>query len=267
MDEESARSLVRSGADIAGGAVGGALGFLAGGPPGAAVAGAGGVVIGELAYAILGDFAIRHLSRREQVRVGATAAFALESIRSRLDAGALPREDGFFDESSSGQTDAEQILEGVLPKAKNEHQEKKVRLLGEFFANLAFAHDVSAGEANHMLRLIETLSYMQICFIALLEKAELIPSIPLSDDEIEDPGLADHPELASLIQEIYDVVDLGLMFRRSDKLRGTWRFEKDRFVTPVSMGLSPLGHRLARMLELNSLSPEDIKVVGSLLHL
>jgi hypothetical protein len=118
-----------------------------------------------------------------------------------------------------------------------------------------------------MLRLIETLSYMQICFIALLEKAELIPSIPLSDDEIEDPGLADHPELASLIQEIYDVVDLGLMFRRSDKLRGTWRFEKDRFVTPVSMGLSPLGHRLARMLELNSLSPEDIKVVGSLLHL
>ena len=267
MDEENARTLVRSGTDIAGGAVGGALGFLAGGPAGAAVAGAGGVVIGELAYAILGDFAVRHLSRREKVRVGATAAFALESIKGRLDAGALPRDDGFFNESSSGQTDAEQILEGVLLKAKNEHQEKKVRLLGEFFANLAFAPDVSTGEANHILRLIETLSYRQICFIALLEKAELIPSIPLSDDEIEDPGLADHPELASLLQEIYEVANLGLMFRSSDELRGTWRFEKDRYVTPVSMGLSPLGNRLTKMLDLNSLDPNDIEVIKSLLHL
>lgn len=38
------KSLISSGAEIAGGAIGGALGFLAGGPIGAAAGGAGGAV-------------------------------------------------------------------------------------------------------------------------------------------------------------------------------------------------------------------------------
>jgi len=39
------RNLINSGAEIAGGAIGGALGFLAGGPAGAAVLGAGSTAV------------------------------------------------------------------------------------------------------------------------------------------------------------------------------------------------------------------------------
>ena len=44
-ETDEVRALIESGAKIAGGAVGGALGFLAAGSAGAAASGAGGVVV------------------------------------------------------------------------------------------------------------------------------------------------------------------------------------------------------------------------------
>ena len=165
---DTANQLITTGAEIAGAAVGGALGFLAGGPIPAAGAEVIGVVIAKGATRLLTDYANRRLSRREQIRVGAAAAFALAAIRERLENGEKPREDGFFSEETKGRSSAEEIFEGVLQKSKNEHQEKKIKLLGNFFANVAFSPDVSVSEANHLLRIAESLTYRQMCLLAML---------------------------------------------------------------------------------------------------
>ena len=94
------------GIDIAGTATGGALGFITGGPGGAALGGASGIVITKG----LKEFVNRVLSTREQTRVSATAAFAIETIKSRLDYGGKLREDGFFEEKQGGKSDADEIL-------------------------------------------------------------------------------------------------------------------------------------------------------------
>ena len=122
------------GSDIAGAATGSAIGFLTGGPGGAAIGGATGVIISKS----LSDITDRLLSNREKMRVGATATFALTKIKSRLDSGDKLRNDGFFEEKEGGRPDAEEIFEGVLLKAKNEHEEKKAKILGNIFANIAF---------------------------------------------------------------------------------------------------------------------------------
>jgi hypothetical protein len=264
---ESVRSLITTGSALLGASAAGALEFLAQDPAAAAAAGAAGVVIARAAEAVLADMASRHLSGREKARVGAASLIALVSIRKRLDAGDTLRDDGFLPSGSPLESGAAEILEGVLLRAKNEHQERKVVLLGRFYANLAFAPSVSAAQANYMLHLIETLTFRQLCFVALLERKGLIQAIPLSDAELADPGLRSHPELSAFLQEIYGVADLGLMFRTTDELRGQFQFERDRFITPVSMALSPLGERLVALLDLAQLPNEDINPCATLLHL
>jgi hypothetical protein len=48
------------------------------------------------------EIANRELSRREEMRVGATVSYAMEFIHERLERGDHPREDRFFTEEKSG---------------------------------------------------------------------------------------------------------------------------------------------------------------------
>lgn len=59
------RRLIDAGAEIAGGAIGGALGFLAAGPAGAAAGGAGGAAAAAVLKHIGGEVSERVLSPRE----------------------------------------------------------------------------------------------------------------------------------------------------------------------------------------------------------
>jgi len=108
------------------------------------------------------------LSAREEVRIGATISFAVVKIQSRLGAGELPRTDGFFERDESGRSDSDSIYEGVLLKAKNEIEEKKLRFMGNLIASIAFNPDISPTVAHFYLTRAEALSYRQLCFLALV---------------------------------------------------------------------------------------------------
>ncbi len=176
-DVGKAKRLIYAGGDIAGPAVGSAVGFLVGGPGGAALGGA----LGGLASRVVHDMANRLLSTREEIRVGAAAFYAIDGIMERLRSGCEPRQDGFFAAKEQGRPDAEEVFEGVLLKAKNEHEEKKVRILGSIFANTAFFTGFSAGEANHLLRIAENLTYRKMCILSLIKRKDEIQGINLRE--------------------------------------------------------------------------------------
>jgi hypothetical protein len=169
-DEDKAKELIGLGSDIAGSVVGAAVGALGG--PGGMVAGAvaGSVITRTARMAI--EFAHRSLSHREKVRVGAGLAFAYNKIAQYLEENRHPRSDGFFDQDPSGRSPNDEILEGVLLKCKNEHEEKKTRLLGNIYANIAFMPDVSVEAANWLLQKTQDLTYRQLCILAVVERAK-----------------------------------------------------------------------------------------------
>lgn len=76
------RALITGGAEIAGGAIGGALGFLAAGPAGAAALGAGGSVAGLALSHVGEDIADRFLGPREKVRIGGVGSSSGENQRT-----------------------------------------------------------------------------------------------------------------------------------------------------------------------------------------
>src|SRR6266511_3326365 len=116
-EETLAVELIESGSEIAGAATGAAVGL---------VAGPLGVIGGAALGAALGRV-LKH--------VGAAAAFAGAAIAIALETGRQPRDDGFFETREGGDRPAaEEILEGVLQKARDAYEERKLRLLGLLYA-------------------------------------------------------------------------------------------------------------------------------------
>ena len=140
--------LINSGFEIAGGAVGGALGFLAGGPVGAAVLGASGSVAAMALKHVGQEAAKRLLGPREEVRIGSVLAIAAEEIRQRLEAGESIRTDGFFEQKRTGRSDAEEVVESVLLKSQREPEEKKIPYMGHLLSNVAFDTEIGAHMAH-----------------------------------------------------------------------------------------------------------------------
>ena len=159
-DEHSGiRRLINTGAEIAGGAVGGALGFLASGPVGAALLGAGGAAAAAALKHIGEEASERLLGPREQVRVGGVLAIAAGQIQQRLEQGEAVRTDGFFDEKASGRSDGEEVAESILLKSQREPEEKKIPYMGHLFAEVAFDPQISAQLAHQIIKTAEQLTY------------------------------------------------------------------------------------------------------------
>jgi hypothetical protein len=175
MSEEDlkgkAKELIDFGADLAGSAAGGALGFLALGPEGAAAGALVGTALTK-AIQIAGDIADRHLSNREKLRTGAGLAFALDRIGQYIKSGHIPRDDGFFDQNETGRSKNDELLEGVLLKCKSEPEEKKIKLIGNIYANLVFMPEVSPEGANWLLQKAQDLTYRQLCMLAIIQQKE-----------------------------------------------------------------------------------------------
>jgi hypothetical protein len=259
--KDKAERLIETGAEIAGAAVGGAVGFLSAGPVGAAAAGVLGVVISRGLGKVIGDVANRQLSHKEEVRVGATAAVAADKIRIQLEAGSQPRQDGFFDSLRDEPPSGESLFEGVLLKSKNEHEEKKVALLGNFFANLAFSPGVGIAEANHLLRLAEALTYRQICALALFALKSKGSDVKLREKSYrEKPGSVSFETLSTL-QEIQDLYTRGLVASKDGSGNGYEALLGWTDVCPERIEPTYLGERLIRLLGIADISMYDIDMV------
>lgn len=165
--DRNIRNLIDGSAEIAGGAIGGALGFLAGGPLGAAALGVGGVIAAKTIKYIGNEVSSRLLGPREKVRIGGVIAIAADMIDQRLKSGEILRDDGFFDEKQRGRSAADEVVENILLKSQREPEEKKIRHMGMLLANIAFDTTISAALAHQIIKGAEQLTYRQLCLLKL----------------------------------------------------------------------------------------------------
>lgn len=165
--KERIRDLIGAGSEITGGAIGGAIGFLAAGPVGAAALGAGGVAVSKALMHVGNELSERLLGPRERMRIGATLAFAAKEINERIKNGEKIRSDGFFDKIGSNRSGAEELAESVLLRSQREAEEKKVPLLAHLLANISFSPEISVALGEQMIKATESLTYRQLCILRL----------------------------------------------------------------------------------------------------
>ena len=127
------------------------------------------------------------MAAREQLRVGSVAAIAVARIAERLEQGHPARPD-FFSSDGLVQSDGERLLEGVLLKARDEYEEKKLRYLGIFYGNLTFS-EVSASVASLLIKTFERLTYRQLIILALIRRSGVLNVKNLRGQSHADPDL------------------------------------------------------------------------------
>lgn len=241
------RALVSQGAKIAGGAVGAAIGFFAGGPAGAAALGAAGTMVSEALSSIGDDVAQRMLAPREKVRVGGLLALSAARIDQRVKNGEQVRSDGFFDEKSAGRSDAEEIAESILLKAQRESEEKKLPYMANLLSNIVFLPDVSIELAQQLAKLSEALTYRQLCILSAVPRLNQFgvrSSNYRSQTNFPSP-------LMEILYETYDLAQRGLLNNGGDALLGI------PDLIPSELQVQGLGGQLFNLMQLNNVDPMD----------
>ena len=96
------KSLVKAGSEITGPRMGAAIGFLLGGPTGAAIGSTSSQLLQKGMIEVGSDIAERFLSEREKIRIGGITIYAVNKIQNKLAAGEILRDDCFFEQPSLG---------------------------------------------------------------------------------------------------------------------------------------------------------------------
>lgn len=252
------RRLLTHSTKIGGAAVGGAAGSLVG--PAGTIAGAAiGAAVAETCTAVLDDLANRWLSPKEEQRVAGVAALAIEQIRERL-LWETRREDDFFEGDPEAPSPAEELLEGVLLNAKQEHEQLKLPYLANFYANLIFAPYVQRHEANHLLSLFEGLTYRQLCILSL---ASQLDKYPVRDEMWQPKASVGAESLDVAQQSLYLYQRQLLISYQKDKERAGFVHEVN-VVVPAFATVSTTGSRVVELFGLKTIPREHLAEVAKL---
>jgi hypothetical protein len=255
-ENQGFKKLIAGGAEIAGGAVGGALGFLAGGPLGAAVFGAGGTAAAMALRHIGNEASERLLGPREQIRVGGVLAIAAAEIESRLKAGEAIRTDGFFNENSNGRSDAEEVAESVLLKSQREPEEKKIPYMAHLLASVAFDSQIGPHMAHQITKVAEQLTYRQLCILKLGVTKQVSK---LRNSDYRNAG----PFSKELYQILYECLDL--YYRGLINFGGEVVFGPTD-IKPAALTVQALGLDILNLMQLASIPNADLVPIAAQLR-
>lgn len=121
---------------------------------------------------------------REQIRVGAALAFAVEYAATQERAGRPTRSDGWSGARPGSRPAAEDLAESVIAAARRSTDERRVRHLGYLLAEVSCSPELDAELAGRALRLADGLSWRQLALLAGVGRRDRVPlpMAPLPDD-------------------------------------------------------------------------------------
>ena len=213
-----------------------------------------GGIIQPLLVATAEEFNTRLLSVHEDSRVHKVMHDAICKIQLRLEKGDIPRQDDFISDSKLESTEAKAILEGVLLKAKDEYEEKKLVYYSNLIAQMVFDSSWNYQRLNAMLRMFDQLSYRQLQLMALAQRKDEINTpqwcvkfkrIPVSFSYYD------------LYCEVVQLSNLAIFHQPGESLM---------MGIGDKQALSPIGKSMAELMELSSIPQEELDELDELVN-
>ena len=233
-----------------GASIGVGVGAVVAGPLGAVGGAVAGGVIGKALKGAVDDFLGRLLSDREQKRVETVADLAQARIEKNLNEGQQPRSDGFFDDGVANRSDAAELFEGTLIAAQKEYEEKKLPLIANLNANIAFDATVSPAEANRLLKIAGELTYRQLLILKVTLELQVFDEQGLSPAGLsvrkgEAYGELTGIESITMASDLYDLCRRCLVFSKEAVLGPAG-------INPSKLYVAGYGARLYILMDLRS---------------
>lgn len=245
---------------VVGAGIGGAIGGSIAGPVGGAVGAVSGVAITYSLDKTMKEFAKRALGKQEEKRVDNVLRFTKEKIQENIRNGLRVRDDGFFGDDVNDRSPADEIYEAVLLAGQREHEERKLKFYGNLFANLAFEPGIDKGHANLLIRTAKSLSYRQLCLLAIFARhdksglrIEKYGKIAREDVQIE-------TKTGAVLHETFDLYSKALINCSGDSVLSV------PDIKPAKMRTQGTGTILFKLMELNTIDPKGLEEVEAYLR-
>lgn len=195
----------------------------------------------------------KSLSEREDVRVEAVFMQVVQKISDKLKQGKVPRSDEIYYANGIEIPNAQEVFEGVLLKAREEHQAKKLSFYSNFFANLCFDETIDMDHAHYLLGLIERLTYRQLVVLAYLSDGKCVDTNRW-DPSFKVSHTSELYKYYDFYSEYVDLYNVRLVTQAVGKLPG--------FAVGMSeTKISDMGFSISRLLELHEIPANDLSKV------
>ena len=233
--------------EIASGVITLAVGSLILNPIGAAV-------FDKVMHPILADFMERMLSTNQKNRIEKVLEDAINKIASRLEKNEIPSiKDGSWTEDSNRISDAKVVLEGVLLKARDEYEEKKLPYYSNLIAQMAFDPSWSYQRLNAMIRMFDQLIYRQLQFMALaMQKG----NIDTSQWDVRFKRTPESYAYYDLFCEVTNLSFLALFYQPEPSIT---------MGLGNKLALSPIGKSMVELMELNSIPQDELEELDNMI--
>ena len=158
-------------------------------------------VLGQLG---LDRFITPLISKRQTVRLFQWGTQAAEGIAQRLANGEKYREDEFFEKTPTDRSKIDEVVESTLKKVMETTEEPKIKFMANLTENVHFDSDFDLDTYRRILKILDELSYRQLCIIKLFMNADQIDLDSLGNSNVT-------PSLSSILTDCFEVSDKGFI--------------------------------------------------------
>ena len=158
-------------------------------------------VLGQLG---LDRFITPFISKRQTVRLFQWGIQAAEGIAQRLANGEKYRADGFFEKTPTNRSKNDEVIESTLKKVIDTTEEPKIQFMANLTENVHFDSDLDIDTYRRLLKILDELSYRQLCLVKLFMNADQIDL-----DSLGNPNFT--PNLSSILIDCFEVRDKELI--------------------------------------------------------
>lgn len=215
--------------------------------------------------AAIEEFGSRALGNREKARSAGVLLFATMRLEELQTEGKAVRDDGFFSGSSATRSSGEEVIEAVMNVARDTHEEKKLKYLGNLLAQIAVSKEINRSLAHELISVASGLSYTQMCILCIAvnkERYELRQKNYQADVE-------DKMNWAVVVpNDLNDVLFQALdLWSRHIVSMGSYSsmFPVQYGFVPSEITCQVTGFHLYKMMQLYELPKRDVEDVAKLL--
>ena len=138
------------------------------------------------------------ISKRQTVRLFQWGIQAAEGIAQKLEDGEEFRTDGFFEETPTDRSKMDEVVESTLKKVMETTEEPKIKFMANLTENVHFDSNLDLNTYRRILKILDELSYRQLCLIKLFMNADQIDL-----DSLGNPNIT--PNLSSILTDCFEL--------------------------------------------------------------
>lgn len=191
-------------------------------------------------------------SVKENKKILSTLYFSLNAVKENLEKNMVIQENYLKAINDENKLLIEELFEGIIISAKNEHEDNKLKYYGYLLGNIIFKENLDRDEFNRLIKISRNLSYCQIKLINMYVISQMIQVPILKREDYTKTGVGSY-KLLGILQDTLDMIQKSI-------LNGSGNLVLDVVqINPSKIKVQGMGTLLYNLMSLNKMPYDELE--------